>query len=132
MIGPLFENLWIPFLTPKRYKNQSIAFTSSPSQVEFPIRIIRVRLFQTFSTNRGSIILPNNRNNRVDYFGRFLGSFLIVFYSKFADFASTYNYLTNWNSTCVILIIEYNIFSVNLINISSNQRKNNCTRNWIN
>ena len=66
-------------MTPKRYKNQSIAFTSSPSQVEFPIRIIRVRLFQTFSTNRGSIILPNNRNNRVDYFGRFLGSYLMVF-----------------------------------------------------
>ena len=66
-------------MTPKRYKNQSIAFTSSPSQVEFPIRIIRVRLFRTFSTNRGSIILPNNRNNRVDYFGRFLGSFQTFF-----------------------------------------------------
>ena len=46
--------------------------------LEFPIRIIRVRLFRTFSTNRGSIIFSNNRNNRDDYSDHYLGAVNLI------------------------------------------------------
>ena len=107
MIGPLFENLWIPFLTPKRYKNQSIAFTSSPSQVEFPIRIIRVRLFQTFSTNRGSIIFWNNRKNRDDYFAVILAKFRHFLAPKNTKCAVFYlQKQVNFGAICVLLLTK--------------------------
>ena len=109
-------------------------FYDPSSRLEFPTRIIRVRLIRVFCNIRGSIIFSNNRNNRVDYFAVFQ-TFLHEIFVKlhlfsvkwarfswisFQNFAILASILIDWDFNSNIrlefeVIVRHSIFTLRTV-----------------